>query len=290
MRKWAVAAAVGVAVPCMAQVPDVEIKLNLYGNYRTDRDGRITTRLYDTLGHLSTVGLLVKTDLGVQAFVAQKLQLVPHGGDPDELDQYYFESPGNWRVGKQYLPFGQNGLLNESALAVRSNWTIPNLEVPIHVAACDAGPKRQQGVVGRIGDNFGVSVAIGEDFGIASTSFDVIRLPTQAPDVGHGFHQIYGLDFASRTDQWQYRGEIAALRAPQTQFDQTDVIGDVSVTWDPGKFCGYQAGLSYSARQQAEYVRFQLFLHVHQRVSIEPMLRIKNTSFYDFSVALHVKL
>jgi hypothetical protein len=206
------------------------------------------------------------------------------------LDQYYVESQGNWRVGKQYLPFGQNGLLNESALAVRSDWTVPTLELPIRVSACSAGSGRQQGVVGRIGDNIGASVAIGENFGIAATSFGVIRLPTQAADVGHGFHQIYGLDFASRTDRWQYRGEVALLRGPETPTDLTDFIADTSVTWDPTKFCGYQLGVSYSARQQASYIRGQLFVHLVKRVSFEPMIRFRNGGFFDLSLALHVKL
>src|SRR5579872_3968517 len=143
MRRWA-AAGLGLAsCAAHAQLPDATIKLNLYGDYVTDHTGRTTTRLYDTLGHLSTVGLQFRTDLGVQLFVTQKLQIVQHGGDPDQLDQYYVESEGNWRVGKQYLPFAQNGLFNESALAVRSDWTIPQLELPIKVSACDAGPGRQ---------------------------------------------------------------------------------------------------------------------------------------------------
>src|ERR1035438_3057947 len=109
------------AAASKAQVPDASIKLNIYANYFSEQAGRTTIRLYDALGHLSTVGLRLRTDLGVQVYASQKLQLIPHGGDPDHLDEYYVESPGNWVVGKQYLPFGNGSLFHESALAVRSD-------------------------------------------------------------------------------------------------------------------------------------------------------------------------
>ncbi|MHB8635266.1 MAG: hypothetical protein ACYC96_02210 [Fimbriimonadaceae bacterium] len=289
MRGIAIALAAVLASAAPAQVPDASIKLNLYANYFSDPTGRTTIRLYDTLGHLSTVGLRLRTDLGFQAFAAQKLQIIPHGGDPDQLDEYYVESPGSWIVGKQYLPFGQGSLLHESALAVSSSLTIAPLELPLTVAACDAGPGRQLGVVARLGDHFGASAAIGEHFGIAGTSFALIRPPTQAADVGHGFRQIYGIDFSSRQDEWEFRGEAVTLRGPETSTDRTDVVVDATVHYDPTSRRGYEVGITHSARERADFVRFQAFVRPLAQLSIEPLIRFRNFELFDVSVALHVK-
>jgi hypothetical protein len=281
-------AAVSAAAP--AQVPDASIKLDVYANYLSEQPGRTTIRLFDALGHVSTVGLRLRTDLGFQAYASQKLQIIPHGGDPDHLDEYYVESPGNWVVGKQYLPFGQGSLLHESALAVRSDLFITTLELPITVAACDAGPGRQLGVVARVGDHFGASAAIGEHFGIAGSSLALIRQPTQAADVGHGYHAIYGLDFDSRQDEWEFRAEAMALRAPETPTDLTDIVADATVHYDPSSQRGFEIGITHSARERADFVRFQAFIKPIAKVSIEPMIRFRNFELFDVSVSLHVKL
>jgi len=236
------------------------------------------------------VGLRLRTDLGFQAYAAQKLQIIPHGGDPDQLDEYYVESPGNWVVGKQYLPFGQGSLLHESALAVRSDLFVTMLELPVTVAACDAGPGRQLGVVARVGDHFGASAAYGQHFGIAGTSLALIRLPTRAADVGHGYHSVYGVDFDSRQDEWEFRGEALVLRAPETTTDLTDVVVDATVHYDPSAQRGFEVGVTHSARERADFVRFQAFIKPISKVSIEPMVRFKNAQLFDVSVSLHVKL
>gem|GEM_PF-619585 len=273
-----------------AQVPDVSIKLNLYGSYLSEQPGRTTVRLYDALGHLSTVGLRVRTDLGFQAFVAQKLQLIPHGGDSDQLDEYYVESPGNWIIGKQYLPFGQGALIHESALAVRSSAYITQLELPVTFAACDAGPGRQVGVIGRVGDHFGVSGAFGQHFGISGTSLALIRPPTQAADVGHGFDDVYGIDYSSQQDEWSFRVEGLLLRGPETPSDKSDVVADLAVHYDPSAQRGYEVGVTHSARERADFVRIQGFIKPYTKLSIEPMVRFRNAQLLDVSVVLHVKL
>src|SRR5208283_790990 len=83
MKRCILPLALLTAAGARAQVPDASIKLNLYANYLSEQSGRTTIRLYDTLGRLSTVGLRLRTDLGVQVYAAQKLQIIPHGGDPD---------------------------------------------------------------------------------------------------------------------------------------------------------------------------------------------------------------
>ena len=277
------------ATAASAQVPDASIKLNIYANYFSEQSGRTTIRLYDTLGHVSTVGLRLRTDLGFQVYAAQKFQIIPHGGDPDQLDEYYVESPGNWVVGKQYLPFGAGSLFHESALAVRSDVSITSLELPVSVAACDAGPGRQLGVVARVGDHIGASAAVGEHFGISGTSFDLIRLPTQAPDVGHGFHAIYGVDYSSRQDEWGFKGEALVLRGPETPTDQTDIVGDLSVRYDPSSQRGFEVGITHSARERADFIRLQAFISPIGKLSIEPMVRFRNAGLFDISLAVHVK-
>lgn len=290
MRRLAIVGFAGLIATAPAQFPDASIKLDLYANYFSAQAGRTTIRLYDTLGHVSTVGLRLRTDLGVQVYAAQKFQVIPHGGDPDQLDEYYVESPGNWTVGKQYLPFGHGALLHESALAVRSDFVLSLFELPVAVAACDAGSGRQLGVVTRVGDHFGLSAAVGEHFGIAGSSFSFIRPPTAAADEGHGYRAIYGGDFVSRQDEWEFRFEAATLRAPETAADKTDVIVDASVRYDISRTRSFEVGVTHSARERADFVRFQAFVSPIGKVTIEPMVRFRNAELQDVSVALHIKL
>jgi hypothetical protein len=272
-----------------AQAPDVSIKLNLYGNYRSDALGRTTTRLYDPLGNQSLVGLIVRTDLGFQLYASEKLEIIPHGGDPEYLDEYYVTSPGNWKVGKQYLPFGQNKVLHETALAVKTDWDVPFLDVVANLAACEAGPGRQQGVIGRIGDHFGVSFAVGEHFGIEGTSFDNLRLPTQAPGAGRGYREIFGVDYGSTDGPWRYETEAIITRAGNTSLDQPDEIFDAMLRYSPSKWHAFEVGWTHSSQLTEDVFRAREVLQVNKQVSVEPMVRVRNGLFYDLSVTLHVK-
>lgn len=282
-------ATVGLVAAARAQVPDVSIKLEMFPTYLSLSSGHTTTRLYDSLGRLSTVALQFQTELGVRIYVAEKLQIIPGGGDDDNLDQYYAETAENWRVGKQYLPFGQNGLVREDAVAVRSYLTMPLLNVPFQVAGCDNGSGKQRGVIGRIGDNYGLSFAIGEHFGIDGTSFAYLRPPTQAAGAGHGFHAILGLDYGSGTGPWYLVGELVALRGPESATDAEDELSDVALRFKPSRWHDYEVGWSHAVEAHVDVFRVRGSIRVNKQVTVDPMVRFRDGTFYDLTVSLHVK-
>ena len=88
-----------------AQQPDVQVKVDLLPTGFTGLDRPNSFRWYDDLAHYSTVGLSVTFEQGFHAYVSERLERLPNNADSEQLDEYYFEDPGIWRLGKQYLPF-----------------------------------------------------------------------------------------------------------------------------------------------------------------------------------------
>ena len=119
MRRLLALAAAMAGASALAQIPDVTIKVDAGLTYRSVRNGETTLRWYDGFGKHSTVGLLFWLEPGWRVYVSERLQRIEGDGDNEQLDEYYVEDPGIWRLGKQYLPFGRGLLLRESARAAR---------------------------------------------------------------------------------------------------------------------------------------------------------------------------
>src|SRR5688572_31745900 len=101
-------------------------------HFRINADGDSNFRWYDPLGKHSTVGLSMILEPGFRVVVTEKLQRMPT--DNDQLDEYYIEDEGNWRVGKQYLPFGRQTLLHESVQGGRVDTNLIIEGLPISFA------------------------------------------------------------------------------------------------------------------------------------------------------------
>jgi hypothetical protein len=279
----------GLASAANAQLPDVAIKLVGYLNIREGRHRTSGLEGYDALGHFSTIGLLVTTEPGLKVYVTEKLKQIPHDGDPNTLDEAYVEGEGSWRLGKQYLPFGNGMFLRESVLAVRSDADLQILDLPMSVAGCDGGSGRQRGVVVRIGGNIGASLAIGRRFGINATDFDLVRRPDEAPGPNRGFRAIGGLDFTQKDKAYTFRGELVRTQNGETSLDLTDTLWDLSVEYRPSRFATFTLGTTHSALLRADFVRLAAAIRLTQNLFFEPMVRSKNGVFYDLNLGLHVK-
>ncbi len=149
--------------------------------------------------------------------VAQRLQRIPNDGDEEQLDQYYVEDPGLWRLGKQYLPFGRGLLLRESGRAARGDTNLIFQNLPISAAICDNGRDRTRGVFGRVGSTVGVSFAVGNNIGIQGTSLNAVRRPEDNPGAGRGYKFALGVDGAKRFWIFTVQGEVLALRRGHTR-------------------------------------------------------------------------
>jgi hypothetical protein len=273
----------------MGQLPDVAIKFNGYLNDRMDAHASNGFRGYDSFGRYSTLGLQVTTEPGLRFYVTEKLRRISNDGDPSQLDEAYVEGEGSWRLGKQYIPFGNGLFLHESVLSVRSDADFPLFDAPMTVAGCDGGSGRQRGVVVRIGANFGVSFAIGRRFGINSTDFDLIRHPEDAPGANRGYKTVAGLDFTQKDRNFTFKGEVVRVQDGETSQDLNDTMWDLSVQYDPVKGRTFILGTTHSDVLRADIVRLQASIRVRQNLFLEPMIRSKNGVFYDLSLGLHVK-
>lgn len=278
------------AVPALsfAQSPDVVVRLDVNPNYQIDSGGVSRFRWYDPLGKHSTVGISMILEPGFRLLVTERLQRMP--GDDDQLDEWYLEDEGNWRVGKQYLPFGRQGILRESALAARVDTNLVIEGLPIALAACDAGPGRQRGLTGRLGGRIGLSFAVGSRFGAQGTSLGVVRDPDLAPGEGRGYRQVIGLDFWRRLGSWRVQGEAAFFRAGQTSLDKDMSVTDLQFSQGRATLNTFTLGWSRDWAAVGDIYRAQAHVLMARSLWLEPILRFKGDRFFDFAVSLRAKL
>jgi hypothetical protein len=286
-----IAAIVFVAITgaAMAQQPDLQVKADLYADAITGKGENNALRFYDLMGHYATVALSVTFEQGYHIWASERLERIVNNRDSEQLDEYYVEDPGIWRLGKQYLPFGRQGLLREDARAARGDSRLLIRDVPISVAVCDNGTRLAQGVVGRLGSVIGLSFAFGHNFGAESTDFTVVRRP-EDPIRGQGYEAIVGIDFARHFGMYTFQIEGAALRNGETVFDRSTDIADALVTIQPNKYQALTFGISRDWDKDLTLFRVQGKFLVTRSVWLEPIIRTRNSEFYDLGVAVHVKL
>lgn len=290
MKPAIVALLILVASIASAQAPDVVIKLDARLNYRTAPGSANTQRLYDSLGNYSIVSLGFTLEPGFRVHVGQKLQRFDGGKDSDLLDEYYIEDEGIWRVGKQYLPFGANRLVRESVIAARGDTSLVVEGLQIKGAYAQGENGRQKGAVVRMGGRLGISAFYGDHFGIDGTSFAQIRRPELAPGRNHGYKQAYAIDYSKGSGPFMLAFEGVAMRAPNDSADEEFEVFDLSATYTPSKYQTYTLGWTRRTNPTDDFIRLQGSVFLTRNVFLEPMVRYKNGSVYDFNLAVRVKL
>lgn len=278
------------AAAASAQIPDVLIHLDVRLNYRSLNDGGTAVRWYDTLGRPSLVGLSFTLEPGFKALVTQKLERIPHDGDPDQLDEYYVEDEGNWRVGKQELPFGPKFLDRESVLGARTDTSFIIEHLPLDLAVCDGGLGRQRGVVGRFGTRLGVSFEVGDHFAISSQALSILRHPEDSPGIGRGYHTVVGVDYSKGSGDIQSAIEFVALRGGETSQDADESVLDVSATLKPDEYRSMTFGFTRAFQQSTNIMRVSGSFYGYRGATFEPMVRYKDGKLLDFGISLHFKV
>lgn len=280
-----------VCISAYAQIPDIKFHLDATFNYRLTPDGIPLAKFYDVLGRPSTLGLSFYTEQGFRVFVTQKLQHLPGELATDLFDEYFIEDEKIWKVGKQYLPFGSGKILRDSALAARGDTNLILEGLPISVAICDSGKGLDNGVVGRMGSAFGLSLALGENFGTSGTALTSVRRPEDAPGPGHGWKEAVGLDGSHRLNsRWSVRAEGVFLRRGETALDRDTDIFEMGVSYDPKR--GESTSLTFSRLQQdqSSFLRLAGSYALSKNISFEPMVRYRNSSLFDISVELRIRI
>lgn len=285
---WA-AAALGLAAGVYAQAPDVVVHVDLLPNYRSTIGGNNAFRFYDALGRASTVGLSMILEPGFRVVVKQRVQTIRGDGDSEQLEEYYVEDAGLWRLGKQYLPFGRGGLVRESVTAARGDTNLVIEGLPVSIATCDGGMGRPRGVIGRIGSRIGLSFAVGKDFGISSTSFATIRRPEETPGVGNGYGKMFGIDASRRVGSVMLGVEWMVMREGSSSLAPDREVGDLTATFAPNRDRMYLFGWSVDSRESEPLFRVEAKVPVARGMWFEPLVKFAGTRITDFGVAMRFK-
>lgn len=273
-----------------AQSPDVRIHTDLRLHYRSERTGDSSLRWYDPLGRYSTVSVEFGLEPGFRGYLSERLQKIENNSDNDQLDEYYIEDPGLWKVGKQYLPFGRQKILRESARAARGDTNLILEAVPVSLAVCDNGIGRTRGVIARFGDRIGISAALGNNFGAQSTSLVGVRKPEDANGFGRGYRFAVGADFYRKVGDILVEGEVAALRNGQTALDSDTEISDLSFSYSLGKSFFVSAAWARDWSAHVNVFRAESRLQVYKNVFVEPMIRFKEAELFDAGISIRVRL
>lgn len=274
-----------------AQTPDLVIRTDLRYTVTTKDDGGSRARWYDSMGRHSIIGLQLLLEPGYRALVTQRLQKIDSDPDRDLVDEAYIEDPGLWRAGKQYLPFGSEVLIRESAPAFRGDTQLVFDNLPLRAAVCDGGTGLTRGVVGRIGGRLGVSFAVGDHFSVAGTNLAPVRRPEEAPARGAGYRVVAGVDYGQSVGPAKVEAEVIALRRPNRPVDPREEISDLRATFTglDDRF-RFTSAWARSWRAKRDVYRFEGELLLQKDLWVTGFVRIDQGRVRDLSIGARVKL
>lgn len=278
-----------IAVAGTAQVPNVLVKLDASMSVRGGKNSNSQFYGYDPMGRHSIVSLHFTLEPGFDVVLAQRFQGIDHDRDKEQLDEYYIEDKGLWRVGKQYLPFGR-GVVRDSVYAASLRSTFGSQAIPVEVAYVDGGPNVSKGVTGRIGDRIGISASFGDRFWGNAGSLAVIRKPENSPGRKRGYKTAYGIDasFAFAKNS-VVTIEHVSLSDGEQPLDDSLEVTDLKFTFLPGPKKSIATGITFEGRSRTFLVRLQGQYPIYEAFEIEPFLRWRNGRFYDAALTLRFR-
>ena len=272
------------------QSPDVAPFIELRPTWQVRSSKSDLFQWYDSSGRYSLVGARIVFENGLRGYVAQRFQRITSSGDPDTLDEYFIESRGHWRVGKQYLPFGRKEILRSTVLGARIDTNLLLDQAPIVLAICDGGSGRTRGVTGRIGESVGISFAIGNHFGIQSTDLTHFRFLEDAPGIEKGYRLALGLDTQLSIGSSLLTAEWASLRRGETASDSDADLSDVRLRFKiPSTI--YRSSLAWSRNwsKKKDFVMMEIEMKGNDHISYMPIVRFEGLSFHDFGFSAVIK-
>jgi hypothetical protein len=289
VRTRVVLLAIGLVNLGSAQMPDVKIKLDLRMMYRSVRGEDSATKFYDWQGKHSLAMLEFRLEPGYRAFVSERFQKIVGNADDEQLDEYFIEDPGLWRVGKQTIPFGLGRLISDKVRGARGETNILIGSLPMAGIVFDNGTGRARGVALRAGDRIGVSAAIGNNLGAQSGSQTPIRRPEAAPGMGRGHQLALGAHYKKSWPNGTVEVEGVALRRGEATGDADADVTDVLITLksDAARTIGF--GWARDWQTSTNYIRVVGRFQVHKNGALEPMIRLSNGSIFDAALTMNVK-
>ncbi|MBS1717141.1 MAG: hypothetical protein JSS72_05360 [Armatimonadetes bacterium] len=271
-----------------AQIPDIRIKTDIRYSFRFDADRSTGQAWYDSLSRHSLIGFDLNLEPGLHAFVSERVQKIPHDGDPDGIDEAFVEDTGDWRLGKQVLPFGR-GLIRESCFAARSDTFLFLQQLPLKVAACDDATGRPRGIIGRIGSRqVGVNFAEGDNFGVAAETLAIFRKPelTATPI---GYHRLVGADAGWVKGRTRLDLEYVGLRQPQSSEQQAEDVAQVAISYVPKNRFLVKAAFAQRFSDNVNMLALEGEIPGNFGASGVGVLRYRQGKFFDACLELRVR-
>lgn len=290
MKRFLGLGAVLIAAASHAQNPDTLIKADLRFTYSSRNDQKSIARWVDPFGNYSKISLELMTEPGFKVFVSERLQKIDGNADSDQLDEYFVEDQGSWRVGKQYLGFGRRNLVKESVMAAsaESNLILGGLRVS--GAVFDGGAGRARGGLLRIGGRVGISGMAGEFLGAQSTTLALVRPLEAGPGKARGYRLMVGIDAARRSGKWTIQGEAVAFRRGHDRNRDKDLeVSDFLVRYDWTRAAQLQVGWSRNWRSKENFLRASASVPIIRNAWIEPFVRTRGNEFWDGGVIMRVR-
>jgi hypothetical protein len=289
MKTIGLLVAATLACACSAQNPNVLVKLDVRLSYHDSQDRSGKFHAYDPLGRQSTVTLQFSLEPGFDLVLSQRFEPIDEDSDLEDLDEYYLEDPGYWRLGKQYWVFGRGHLLRESTYAASVNTSIGAKAIPIVISGIQGRPGLPRGFAARLGSKIGLSYADGEHFGIGATSLTLIRRPEDSPGRERGYGKVYGADVALSKGPLSLIGEHANFEEPSRAGDEELAVTDLSLAYRFDDQQQILLGLTREWRNADQFVRIEARKRIHPSVYLEPIAIWKNGRIRDWGLTLRIK-
>lgn len=291
MRAALILLAVSGACLAWAQTPDIAFYTDLRPTLLYGNGGVGTTRWYDPMGRHSVVGLRMLLEPGLRVQASQRLQRIPNDPDDDLLDELYVENRGEWRLGKQYLPFGDGVMLNECAPAMRLDTQLVFDDAPIKVAVADGGSGRVRGVSARVGRRLGLSVAYGNHFGASGSSLTPIRDPDEALGRNRGYRLALGMDVDLPLGKGVFEAEWLELREAETREDRPKDVSELR--WSTTSFRPletFTVAWSRDWSESRDFLRFEGEWRIDQKVVLAPFVRFDGATWHDLAITARIRI
>ena len=291
MRLFACFAFVLFCLSAFGQTPEVAIFADLRPTWLVQAGKTDRLRWFDPQGRYSVIGFHLVLESGNIVKVSQRLEKIDVDGDADSIDEAFIEARGLWRIGKQYLPIGQQNILRESVPALRYDTELLFDAIPISIAASDNVDGYTRGVVARIGGDLGVTVALGDHFGIQGSSLTQFRDIEDGPGRHHGYHRAIALDTKYGIGSGVLEAEWVFLGDGHTATDEDRSLSDLRYRFSTSG-TNYSATIAWSRSgdDTRDWYRAFIEIPINDKVVWEPFIKFRGLDWQGFGLTAHVRL
>lgn len=272
------------------QAPRVSLSADINTQVRTFENGKPQFHWYDDTGNYSRIRMNIDLEEGWTFRFRQKLSRIKNDPDTSAMDEIFLEQRNDWRFGKQYIPYGTGRVIKETAIGVRLNSFLEFIDVPVSVMLLDNGAKKQRGGVIRVGDWVGVSVALGEHFGINSTSFTQVRPPEDPAGRDRGYRLVYGVDVTKEFRNFTFSMEFISLREGHSVLDQKDDVINVIFGYQFPYGPNIEFEGTLFTNSDLAGVRISSQIPLSRIFFLSPSAHFRQTYGWNYAVSLQIRL